>query len=481
MKTKRSNYCNTIIEKAIIFLLIFTPLAFGTVQPWSVSIMEITAFLVFGAWLLNLTFQETVKVNMRTVLFFAAAIICLIMLQLVPLSRSILCALSPSTASLYDQFSGTAATVWKPISIHPDATKDELYKFLAYACIFVVIIHHYQRREQVVPLLRTVVFMGCFLAVFAVAQKLTWNGKLYWIYPVAVSSSRDFIWGPYVNHNHFAGYMEMTIPLALGLLLHSSAKMSTRSQKSFFWRILIEAGKKDGLKVALLSVAVILMSGVLFLSLSRGAVMGFSASMLLFAGMTRTRRSLRKKAGFLFLIGIAVFMSVVAVNWDRIESRFGEIGQKGNILRSNVWEDSIGIVKDFPVVGTGLGTFLNIYPRYQTKNANVFFEHAENDYMEILTDMGIAGFALVVGAATAFFLSVLKAWRARHNRFALAMGAGGVCSCAAIAVHETVDFNVRVPANALTLTVIAALTIAVVHMRKDKFEDADLVQQTRQG
>src|SRR5574337_1642003 len=233
MQTREPNYLDKIIEKGIIFLLIFTPLAFGTVQPWAVSIMEIAAFLVFGAWLMNLARDDAGTVKIPAALYFAAAMICLIVLQLAPLPRSVLCALSPSTTSLYEQFSGPAAAVSKTISIHPEATRDELYKFLAYACIFIVIIHHYRRREQVTPLLRTVVLMGCFLAVFAVAQKLTWNGKLYWIYPVGIHSSRDYIWGPYINHNHFAGYMEMTIPVALGLLLHGSTKMSTRSRASF--------------------------------------------------------------------------------------------------------------------------------------------------------------------------------------------------------------------------------------------------------
>jgi O-antigen ligase len=215
--------------------------------------------------------------------------------------------------------------------------------------------------------------------------------------------------------------------------------------------------------MALLSVAVLIMSGAIFLSLSRGAIIGFTASMLFFAGITRTRRSLRKKAGILALLGLLVFVVVVMASWSRIEDRFEEIGEEGRIKRPDIWKDAVNMARDFPVFGTDLGTFNSIYPHYQTGRSRLLFEHAENDYIEILTDTGIAGLMIVIAMLFFFFYKIIKAWRQRHNNFVKCMAAAGLASCAAIAVHGFTDFNMCIPANALLLTVIAALTFATVY------------------
>lgn len=463
-----THYLAKFIERSIIFLLIFTPLAFGAVQRWSIAVMEITILVVFGAWLIKLILNKKPNVVTSPVLYFSAGLILLYLLQLTPLPLSLIGAVSPTTATLYAQFADQDVAL-HPLSIFPDATKEELYKFIVYNLAFFIIINHYRSREQIKQVFHVIVGMGCFLSVFALVQKITWNGNLYWIYPVTISSNIDYIWGPYINHNHFAGYLELAIPLAFALLLYKISKVHLHSNPFSLNKILDATSKKKSYNLVVLSLAVLLMSGALFASLSRGGIMSFSIAILVFGLITSTRRSIKKKRWIIGLVIFSIFSTMVIIGGNKIESRFEEISEEGKIKRVDIWMDSVELIADFPVLGTGLGTFNKIYPKYQSKNQNLFFEHAENDYIETLADSGVIGLLIVIGLLFAFFLTAFKAWKRRHDKYVVLMVASGISSCMAIAIHSLTDFNLRIPANALTLTVIAALTHSMLfHLNSSK-------------
>ena len=138
-----------------------------------------------------------------TVLFILfAAMIALALFQMVPLPESVLKLISPASLTTYATFGNAPAGAYHPISINPDATRRELFRVLAYAAIFFVIISHYRTKEQVHSLVKTILYMGCFLVLFALIQKMTWNGRIFWIYPVGEGVPVSLIWGPYINHNH---------------------------------------------------------------------------------------------------------------------------------------------------------------------------------------------------------------------------------------------------------------------------------------
>jgi len=466
---QRTTYLDKIIERGVLFLLIFTPLAIGTVQPWSISIMEIAAFIVFGAWLLKARARiggETSGVGSRepgvwgkTMIILLIGFALLIILQLVPLPPSVVSVLSPGTSSIYTQFSPPGDNSWRTLSIYPEASTEELFKLLAYAAVFIVIINHYRTREQVSSIIRTIVIMGCFLAVFAVVQKMTWNGNLFWVYPLREGLNPM---GPYINRNHFAGYMEMAIPLALAMVLYSATRLEIPERMPFSERINAMAGSDPFSAVVFFFLSALVMSGALFMSLSRGGMLGFAAGLALFALMARSRRSLRKRTGMLIVAGLAIFVFVILAGWGRIEDRFAELGEETKTKRIEIWTDSMGIVRDFPLWGTGLGTFSDTYLRYQSTSPQLLFDHAHNDYIELLTDTGLVGFTLVMGMIGLFWHSLVKAWKERRSRFVTSMATGGFAAVAALSVHSITDFNLHIPANALLLTIIAAITYATV-------------------
>jgi O-antigen ligase len=213
--------------------------------------------------------------------------------------------------------------------------------------------------------------------------------------------------------------------------------------------------------VVLLS-AVVVLSGALFATLSRGAILGFLASLLFFIATAGTRRSQRGRA--LVVIVVAAVLSLVGLvaAWDRIEDRFSDIAEENRIVRPAVWADTMRVVRAYPVLGSGLGTFERSFPRYQSGYTAVRFEHAESDYLEVLAETGVLGATLAATTLVAFFSTAISAWRRRRGSLPVLLGLGGTTSCLAISVHGLTDFNLRIPANAFLLAVVAGLTVVVL-------------------
>jgi O-antigen ligase len=465
---------DAVIEKGIVFLLIFTPLAIGTVHVWSAAVMELAAFLVLAAWFMKSGNAGVVMLPNKALFLLFGIFIALITAQLIPMPSGLLHVLSPNTDRFYERFSDSGNASWRTLSIYPWATLQELLKLLSYAAIFFVIVNHYRTREQVDSLVRTIVFLAFGLVVFAFVQKFTWNGRLFWLFPLGAhtESTRNFmVWGPFINRNHFAGYLELAIPLGLGMVLYDAAKTDTSRHPSLLRRFAAVIGSKRFSSLVLWFVLSLALIGALFMTLSRGGIIGFLCSAVLFSVLARMRRGLKKKTGILLIAGIVVLLTVVVAGWGRIEGRFGQLGEAHALRRAAVWDDSMGIVRDFPVFGTGFGTFRESYPRYQSHSSTARYDHAHNDYVELLTDAGLTGFLGGIALAAAFFILVLKAWMKRHRTYVKAIGAGGMASLSAIAVHSVTDFNLHIPANALLLSVIAALTYSVV-FTVGRMEDA---------
>jgi O-antigen ligase len=452
-----------VVSKGVVLLVIFTPLAFGTVEPWSISIMELAAFGLFllHAGTHGVPLPE--KWPARAILLLFALLIGLVLLQLLPLPDGILGLVSPAALGVWRQFGSDPPGGFHTASLYPDATRREVLKLLAYAAVFFVVAGHFRTRARIMLLARTILFMGGFLAAVAIAQRLTWNGRILWFYPVEEAlRSGSGIWGPYVNRNHFAGYLAMALPIGLGLLVH--ALPDALSQRGIPWsrrfgRFLASGSLAPCAGVFLL---VLLMSACLLATLSRGGIAACAVSWLFFAWVAHRRRSLRGKVFQLGLAAAAIVAVVALPSWDRIAPRFQDSEQTKPVSRLHLLEDAVGIARDFPLLGTGLGTFDQSYRRYQTRNPRLRFDHAHNDYAELATETGAVGFLLAGGSAAIFVLALVRGWRQRHGQLATCVGAGGMASCLALAVHSGVDFNLHIPANALLFAVIAGLTHAAI-------------------
>jgi len=282
-------------------------------------------------------------------------------------------------------------------------------------------------------LFRILVYFGFGLAIFAIIQKATWNGKLYWFRELSLGGEP---FDPFVNRNHYAGFINMLIPLSLGLAF------MRRSRE----------------KQILFGFFGIIMAVSLFISLSRGGIISFFAGITVFALLFSWDRFRAKKRWALAFFIFAVFLYLLYLGIDPIIDRF----YKTDLAREDrfaVWSATLNAFKDFYLTGSGLGTFINIFPFYTPQNIdiNVIFDHAHNDYLEFILEAGIIGTILRL-LFLYFFIRCMVS--SRWDRYTGIFRVSLLSSIATMVVHRSSDFNLHIPSNALMLSAVFGMAVA---------------------
>jgi O-antigen ligase len=277
---------------------------------------------------------------------------------------------------------------------------------------------------------------GFLIGIFGILQHLTFNEKLYWVREMHYGG---IPFGPYVNRNHFAGFVELILPLALVPL------------------VLGRVRQERWLVVGLFAVVPI---GALFLSVSRGGIVSFGVELAVLALVMIRRRTMGKQ----LIAGAAVLLlAVLMVSWlgvGQLLQRFSSFqsleanaGKRAS-MRRDTWQ----IFLHHPFTGTGLGTLQIVYPPYESLYDGKIVNHSHNDYLEALAETGILG-----GLCCAWFLGVLfseslRRLRQLDNSFAGTLQLSGLVACTGFLVHGLVDFNLHIPSNAFLFFLMAHLS-----------------------
>ncbi|PYT67120.1 MAG: hypothetical protein DMG42_27710, partial [Acidobacteria bacterium] len=263
-------------------------------------------------------------------------------------------------------------------------------------------------------------------------------GEIYWFREVR-SGVEPF--GPYVNRNHFAGFAELILPLALVPILMGRVRKQRR---------------------AVVGLLAVLPIAALFLSASRGGIVSFCVQLTLLAYLILRSRGLGKH---LLAMAAVLLVACLMVSWvgvglllERL-STFQSLevtGGKRAAMRKGAWH----IFLDHPLVGTGLGTLQIVYPAYETLYDGKVVNHTHNDYLEALAETGLLG-----GLCCAWFLGVLlreslKRFHDVNHSFAGTLQLSGLVACCGFLVHSLVDFNLHIPANSLLFFLMAHLSSA---------------------
>ena len=471
--------CSIIIECGIIFLIVFTPLAFGTVHVWAYTVMELTVLFLLFVWLLKLIYinrsfpdfrLSLVKtpLNPPLCLFF---LLCLF--QMVPLSPSVIEHISPNTYDLYiqtvpgygvqkaDLNASDKISADRPLSIYSHATRDELLKIFAYVAVFFLIINNIKTRDQMRRLVFAIIIIGTIVAFLGILQMLSGTNKIYWFWLSKYKIGNYF--GPYVNPNHFAGYMGMVISLGIGLLMAYLLNRSFIPAGS--WRHRLSVIESHLSKNSLLIFLIVIMGLSLIFSLSRGGILCLLFSMVFFFTILGIKRSQRKKRKIGAVILGLIFATLI---WIGIDPVLKELSTLADIRftsnsRTIISKDTLNISKDFPFFGVGLGNFQYIYPKYTTLKYTGVYTHAHNDYMEMLADTGWPGAILFFGGIVFLLIKTLMLWYKRRDPFVTGITLGGVTGAVFILLQNMVTFNFHIPANAMLFFIILGLTVVVVH------------------
>lgn len=453
------------IEPGLACLLLLAPLLFGAVEFWSLAIMEILCFSLLLLWSFRMlsTKQPPAPFIRPPLLVPIALLLAFTIIQLIPLPPWLLKILSPGTYGIYrETFPPEGSLPWLTLSLYPYATFLEIVRFISYICVYFLAIQIVRDRKSIARITAFVIMAGTGIALLGIVQFIFWNGKLLWFRELTQGGNP---FGPYVNRNHFAGLMEMIIPVAAGMLVYllpsirNSQGVKTAAADFFTHRKVNAA--------ILAGAAAVIMSTALFLSLSRGGIIGLSLSMLFFGSMLALRSSTRKKGRTIIGLFLVILLTVGWFGWSRVIERFEKIKHvdASSEYRINNWKDSVNIVAAFPVFGTGLGTYGHIYPKYKTVPTQERWDHAHNDYIEAAVELGIPGLAIALYVMGSFYLIMFRILTKRKSLYSRLLGIGGMAGITGIMIHSLTDFNLRVGANGLYFAFLMGFTIAVSHLR----------------
>jgi O-antigen ligase len=226
--------------------------------------------------------------------------------------------------------------------------------------------------------------------------------------------------------------------------------------------------EKMAYPLMLMFFAVIMGVGLL-LTASRGGVISLAAAMLLIASLLFLRPGYRKLGGTVVCIGLAVFVYGSSVGLERTMHRF-EQAESGWAGRVNIWAHAWPMVWDYPVLGTGLGTFQDAYYAYAPPehSGRTTWNYAHNDWLQVAIETGLVGFGIVFTGYIWFLTVAIRQWFARRDPLAVGIGGGMIMALCSIGIHSLVDFNMHIPANALSTMVVAGLGWNALFVKREK-------------
>ncbi|MDP9340076.1 MAG: O-antigen ligase family protein [Acidobacteriota bacterium] len=323
----------------------------------------------------------------------------------------------------------------------PFATHEEFRLLLADTLVLFLAAQAFRTLEDWREFVWFVMIFGFLVATFGILQHLTFNGKLYWFREMHYGG---IPFGPYVNRNHFAGFAELFIPMALVPLM---------------------LGKVRRERLFIVGLFAVVSIGSLFLAASRGGVISFAVQVVVIVGWMAFRRTGTSQ----MLVGAAVLLAaLLMVSWlgvKEITQRFSTMKamEVASGKRASMRKDTWQIFLDHPWMGTGLGTLQTVFPPYETQYDGRIVNHSHNDYVEALADTGVAGglcCALFLGLLLFHSLTLLSG---NSSPFATVLNLSGLVGCIGFLVHSFADFNLHLPANALLFFLMALLATSTLN------------------
>jgi O-antigen ligase/tetratricopeptide (TPR) repeat protein len=444
-------------------VLVFSPLAFGTVEEWSLTLMEGLSVFALLLFLFEKPSEDGFDIKKVP---GAIPLLCLSLyfaVQLVPLPAALVRVLSPGTYRAYMEGIGITEPVgWITLSLQKKATLREFFRFTGYFAFYVVTVQLLSRKEFLRKTVNVIIIFSFLFAFEAMLQKILGNDRIFWIRKLTGGGTP---FGSFVNRNHYAGLMEMVFPVVLAVFLYYKPRVGYGTIRERLSELL---QRKETNFYILAGFAALLISISVFLTLSRSGIVVLCLSMVFFGASLAAMKRSRKRGMIIAGLFSLLVVSVAWFGWGPIFQRFSMLADAGmdlDYVRPQIWKDSLGMFRDFPLTGTGFGSFFAVYPKYRTWTGPGFADHAHNDYLELITDGGATAFLLVGWFLLVLFAKAYGRFRLRKDPYSVYLFLGSLTGMMALLMHSFTDFNMHIGSNGLYFFFLAGLLVSAANTR----------------
>ena len=419
------------LRLGVLVLVLLAPWPFGSVTPRPTALLSASLVALCGLYVTTRMYYR--KLHPLPVWLWLVGLCGLVLLQQVPLPPGWADVFAPAVGNFYEPLRGLIEIDrWHSMSAEPFQTRWGLLQLVSLAAAFYMTTQLYRHGPDRRVMVYSLAMLGVALALFGVYQKARFGNVLYGRFPVPSGNP----YGPFVNHNHFAGFVE-----ACGLLSLGTALGTARRNPSL--ALLLGGGSG-------------LMGISLVLSHSRGGLIAAGAGVVLLAVLSRREES----RGRQWIVGgtVAVFLFLAAFAPASLSERLSTLGnprEDSSIqFRLDLWSASTGLFADSPVVGTGLGTHASVIPGYRSGLDETRAEFAESDWFQLACETGLLGLFLTIGFLVSVGRLGLHAIVNETSNRNRGMLLGALAACAALVVHGIYDFNLHIPSNALLFAIL---------------------------
>jgi len=363
-------------------------------------------------------------------------------LQLVPLPAALIEIVSPVRAELQDSLAVAGSPGWPSVSVAPSKTTFHLLRFLGCVATLLLVRNltwRLRRKSWIVAI--PLVFVASLEGLLAVIQ-------------TAAGPSRLGVSGTYVNHNHLAGMLELSLPLSLALVAVLLSRM--RSD-----------GPASGLltaKAAAALIGVALIFAGLVCSYSRTGFVAALISVVVMASLAFIRRGTGRAKIAVALAAILLLATVFFFLLpDGFLVRYAGVASTDGLLsegRVSLWSETLDLVRAYPVLGCGFGAYQSAFYKFKRLWPHVTDDYAHNDYVQLLAELGPLGLAAGLWLVGGIVARAIAAGRASLDPPVL-LALACVGSLVAIGIHSVTDFNLYIPANSMQFAWVLGMASAL--------------------
>ena len=215
------------------------------------------------------------------------------------------------------------------------------------------------------------------------------------------------------------------------------------------------------------------MGATIFLSGSRGGMIAFAVQVALFLSFLFRERTAGRAAFLMTTFLVVALVSIAWIGGSDVTARLSTISTSKHSdlsgdIRFQINRDSLHMFARRPILGWGLGTFETVYPQFRSFYTDLLVDKAHNDYLQLLVETGVAGFAIMIWFLVACFRAAwpkIRNWPSNVNG---GVALAAVVGISGILVHSLVDFNLEIPANALLFYALCAVAAIEPRFRNSR-------------